>query len=175
MKIEKLEVENFRGWLGSHEIEFSTDPSKPVTLIIAENGTGKSNILEAIMWCLHGELPENTKERERIINAHELKKNKNAKTSVKLTLVDDRASVFTGDTNPRYYISKEMRNGQTPSTSIYELDEGRQRPREYKRKEQLIEKLLPQRLSKFFLFSGEGIEQLFSDIEETKLKRARIA
>ena len=172
MKIEKLEVENFRGWLGSHEIEFSTDPSKPVTLIIAENGTGKSNILEAIMWCLHGELPENTKERERIINAHELKKNKNAKTSVKLTLVDDRASVFTGDTNPRYYISKEMRNGQTPSTSIYELDEGRQRPREYKRKEQLIEKLLPQRLSKFFLFSGEGIEQLFSDIEETKLKQA---
>ena len=48
-----------------------------------------------------------------------------------------------------------------PSTSIYELDEGRQKSKEYKRKEQVIEKLLPERLSKFFLFSGEGIEQLF--------------
>ena len=56
MKIEKIEIENFRGWNGPHEIKFSVKKDKPVTLIIAENGTGKSNILEAIMWCLHGKL-----------------------------------------------------------------------------------------------------------------------
>tara|TARA_B100000035_G_scaffold315339_1_gene335343 strand:- start:537 stop:2597 length:2061 start_codon:yes stop_codon:yes gene_type:complete len=169
MKIEKIEIENFRGWNGPHEIKFSVKKDKPVTLIIAENGTGKSNILEAIMWCLHGKLPASAKEKDRIINYHALKKNKNIAASVKLTIIDDKESQLSKNLNPKYIISKEIRSGKPASSQIYELDPNRQKPHAYKRQEQLIERLLPERLSKFFLFSGEGIEQLFNDSQESQL------
>ena len=66
MKIKSIEITNFRGFNGEHTLEFSMDPQKPVTLIVAENGTGKSNILEAIMWCLHGTLPPKSKDEQTI-------------------------------------------------------------------------------------------------------------
>ncbi len=171
MKIEKIELENFRGWNGSHEIKFSTDPNKPVTLIIAENGTGKSNILEAIMWCLHDKLPDSSNDRDQILNKHAIEKNPRTAASVKLTVVDDKMSNFSKNKNPRYLISKELRpaSNNPESKQIWELDENRQQPREHQGKTKLIESLLPERLSKFFLFSGEGIERLFNHTEESLL------
>ncbi len=174
MKLEKIELENFRGWNGLHEIKFSADPTKPVTLIIAENGTGKSNILEAIMWCLHDKLPESSNDRDQILNKHAIKKNPRTAASVKLTLIDDKISNFSKNKNPRYLISKELRpSSNNPiSKQIWELDQNRQQPREHHGKTKLIESLLPERLSKFFLFSGEGIEQLFNHTEESLLIKA---
>lgn len=170
MKIEKIELENFRGWNGSHEIKFSTDPKKPVTLIIAENGTGKSNILEAIMWCLYGKLPDNSKDPEIIKCMH--CENPKAGARVALEIVDDRESNISGNKNPKYLISRTINHRGEISTAIYEKDPNRQKLREYKRQELLVEKLLPERLSKFYLFSGEGIEQLFDETDEALLKES---
>ena len=36
---------------------FSTDKTKNVTLIRAENGVGKTSLLAALNWCLFGILP----------------------------------------------------------------------------------------------------------------------
>ena len=52
MSIERIEIQNFRGFYGDHEIDLSVDDKKSVTLIIAENGVGKSTILNSIFWCL---------------------------------------------------------------------------------------------------------------------------
>ena len=43
------------------EIEFSTNPNKPVTVVIADNRIGKSDILRAIHWVLYDEVPAHTK------------------------------------------------------------------------------------------------------------------
>jgi DNA sulfur modification protein DndD len=50
---------NFR-LLRDLELEFSTDPDKPLTVIRAENETGKTTILTALQWVLFGDdaLPE---------------------------------------------------------------------------------------------------------------------
>lgn len=47
-----LALENFRGWLGQHELDLSGD----LTLLVGNNGSGKSGALNAIEWCLFGDV-----------------------------------------------------------------------------------------------------------------------
>lgn len=53
MILKSLKIENFRQYL-KDEILFSTDPEKNFTIIQGSNGAGKTNILNAITWCLYG-------------------------------------------------------------------------------------------------------------------------
>ena len=52
-RISSLEIENFRQYRNAH-IKFSRDPQKAFTIIRGSNGAGKTNIMNAITWCLYG-------------------------------------------------------------------------------------------------------------------------
>ena len=54
MKLIRAEFENFR-LLQSLILEFSTDSVKKLTVIRAENETGKTTILNGIQWALYGD------------------------------------------------------------------------------------------------------------------------
>lgn len=53
MIIHKLEMYNFRQYIGEQEVEFSTDPEKNVTVLIGVNTSGKTTIIRAFEWCLY--------------------------------------------------------------------------------------------------------------------------
>lgn len=55
MKIRALTVSRFRGWKETRKICLDS----PITAIIGENGCGKSSLLNAIEWCLYGNLVTN--------------------------------------------------------------------------------------------------------------------
>ena len=57
MIIEFMRVSNWRSFYGINDLWFSTDKTKNVTLIRAENGVGKTSLLAALNWCLFGFLP----------------------------------------------------------------------------------------------------------------------
>ncbi len=50
MKPLAITVSRFRGWKSEHRITLDA----PITSIVAENGRGKSSLLNAIEWCLYG-------------------------------------------------------------------------------------------------------------------------
>ena len=54
MKLLSIKLQNFRQFYGSQTIAFATDPTKNVTLFHAENGVGKTTLLNAILWCFYG-------------------------------------------------------------------------------------------------------------------------
>ena len=54
MLLKSIKLENFRQFADG-QIDFSTDPAQNVTLIIGENGTGKTTFAPAFFWCLYGE------------------------------------------------------------------------------------------------------------------------
>lgn len=60
MKLLKANITNFR-LLKDLSLNFSTSPSKPLTVIRAANETGKTTCLNALTWCLYGSksLPNN--------------------------------------------------------------------------------------------------------------------
>lgn len=54
MILKKIMLKDFRPYYGVQTIEFVSG-EKNITLIKAENGTGKTTLLEAFKWCLYGE------------------------------------------------------------------------------------------------------------------------
>ena len=55
MKIHSIELENFRQYQDKQLIEFSTN-EKNVTVILGENGRGKTGIFRALIFCLYGDV-----------------------------------------------------------------------------------------------------------------------
>lgn len=53
MLLEEITLRDFRCFNGEHRIEFSTDEERNVTLIHAENGVGKTTLLNAMLWCFY--------------------------------------------------------------------------------------------------------------------------
>ena len=53
MRLDSAHITNFK-LLEDVEIQFSTDPALPLTVIRAENGSGKTSILQALRWGIWG-------------------------------------------------------------------------------------------------------------------------
>lgn len=53
MKLLKMELQNFRQYMGNQTIEFATG-EKNITIVFGENGKGKTGIFRALMYALYG-------------------------------------------------------------------------------------------------------------------------
>ena len=92
IRIVSIELNNYRQYYGKQKIDFSSR-NEGFTVIIGENGEGKSNLLNAINWCFYKKEPHGKKDENDIsapvINSHHLLergKDKIASTSVKVIL-----------------------------------------------------------------------------------------
>lgn len=55
MLLESIKLENFRQFR-NESIDFAQgQDGKNVTIIIGENGTGKTTFAQAFFWCMYGE------------------------------------------------------------------------------------------------------------------------
>ena len=92
MIIQRIRIENFRGFTYK-EIDFE---NKPVVLLSAANGVGKTTTIDAIEWCLTGNIgrlktaykARSTNSVERQKNNNGILKNRDAKSTqmIKVTL-----------------------------------------------------------------------------------------
>ena len=53
MRLEHAHIENFK-LLEDVKLDFSTDAAKPLTVVRAENGSGKTSLLYALLWAFYG-------------------------------------------------------------------------------------------------------------------------
>jgi DNA sulfur modification protein DndD len=65
MRIERLLLKNYRQFRET-EFLFQPVPGNDLSVIIGKNGTGKTNILNAINWCLYGDEPHLSKESQQV-------------------------------------------------------------------------------------------------------------
>lgn len=54
MIIKSIEFKNFRQFK-TGKFEFSTDPTKKISIIVGDNTFGKTTIVRAFLWCLFQE------------------------------------------------------------------------------------------------------------------------
>jgi DNA sulfur modification protein DndD len=54
MFINSIEVSNFRRYLGVNRLSFCPSPGKNIAIVSGTNGSGKTSILLAVLWCLYG-------------------------------------------------------------------------------------------------------------------------
>jgi DNA sulfur modification protein DndD len=76
MKLKAITLQNCRQFYGTQSLDFSLDPVKNVTLIHAENGVGKTNLINSFFWALYGKTSVPFEQSHLIINNEALAEEK---------------------------------------------------------------------------------------------------
>lgn len=172
MILEKITIENFRQFRGKQEIFFSTVADRNVTLVHAENGFGKTALLNALLWGFYGHegLSEDLPRKESIIHEVTAARSKSPTvTSAKITIW------FTHDTE-RYRLERELTLEQQRLDSrktdlVLEVNQDGMPIRE-RHPQARIQALMPFGISEFLFFNGEGIERLAREENSEKITDA---
>ena len=174
MRLESAHIKNFK-LLENVDLTFSIDTQKPLTVIRAENGSGKTSILYALRWAMYGErgIPTGM----RLTAA--------AKPPGKPVTVQVRAEFTTTDPysgdEVRYRLIRSCE--ETPSE-----DDGFQRNPDQLRllvrtsageqdiedgKDGLIRKLLPLNLADVFFTNGDDVQRFISSGQQADRERQK--
>lgn len=142
MKFISLKMRNWRSFHGDHEIGFSQDPNRPVTLLLGPNGAGKTGLLNAFTWCLYGQFTEGFDHSDRLVNLESADVDPAAETWVKVVLQHD---------NDEFRIRRST-DARRQVTSEYEVVVTKNGERAT---EDDIHRILPKPLKDLFFFPAE--------------------
>jgi len=160
MILETLTLDNFGVYSGRHELSLTPIPGRPVTLIGALNGGGKTTILEALQLALYGRL-------SRFIDKRRGGYTEYLKESVNRANLQRSASVevvFTSRLRGKDVRYRVLRTWALRADSVVEhLDlevDGVPQPSGEERWAEFMDALMPAQISDLFFFDGERIESL---------------
>lgn len=149
-EITSIEIKNFRPF---HDVKLDFKSNKKNNLIsfTGTNRFGKSNVLNAVLWCLYG---DDAIKYNAEAGKHYLKNERYSKerTEVSVTFSDSHIVKRTED---NFTILKKAIGNKYESVD---------NPQVY------ISNLLPQDISKFFLFKGEFLDSFFEKQNGQALK-----
>ena len=166
MKLISVQIRNFK-LLEDVDLEFSTDPDRPLTVIRAENGSGKTSLLYALLWSFYGSegLPK---------EAHALRLTSTtaavdvpAEVQVRVEFEDYDE---TADTTTRYRLIRSVTETPRPGDKH---ERGAERFRLFRTTERgdeeidagaqaLVLQLVPNRLARIFFTNGDDVQQFIS-------------
>jgi DNA sulfur modification protein DndD len=162
MRLEKISLKDFRCFSGEHSIIFSTDEKKNVTLIHAENGVGKTTILNAMLWCFYDIVTAKFERRHDLVN-HD------AVTAGRTTAY---VEVLFEHNGARYRARRYAGStGNTDRTfSISRLDKGHSMT--LPNPDTFINTVIPKTMATHFLFDGEHAEVFLGEENRSGIRKA---
>lgn len=169
MLLESIKLENFRQFRNEY-IEFAQGADgKNVTIIIGDNGAGKTTFAQAFFWCLYGETEFSDKNMINKLVASDMKPSQKEKVQVTLKLTHGNVS-YTLMREQIY--SKDYSNRIKGDNTIFDIAiKDSKGNTTYVKKtlcEGEVKSILPKELSKYFFFDGERIEKMSKDISTGK-------
>lgn len=173
LKIFALELKNFRQYKGLKRIEFSTDDKKNFTVVQGANGTGKTNLLNAITWCLYGDEKHLSKisSHGMISGITQMVNNRTVEECEDNKFVEIKVRMILGDNKPTYQIQRtKMGIKDSDGTITFDNTDNFQvlwlsNDRDWKpvtsQPNYFINLLLPEGIHDFFFFDGEKLDDFF--------------
>lgn len=168
--ISSISISNYRQYHGKQTLDFKNDKIKNVSLILGKNGAGKSNLLNAITWCLYGIEIHKSKDIHDssgmpVINTSALKSLKNNQNIIAEVIIH-----LATDIGP-WTIKRTLEGGKSALGDFYfneaskltvihpvygqdKIDTGDDT-------QILINNLLPEALKNFFFIDGEQLREFF--------------
>ena len=164
MLLRSIELHNFRQFI-NEKIDFSTDPERNVTLVIGDNGTGKTTFAQAFTWCLYGETDFSNKIMLNRIVAEKMTPDQ--KVTVKVVL-----ALTHGDADYEIIRSQEYRKSYSnkitgANTALNISRKNKNGGIKYLKPNECefeIKKIIPKELAGYFFFDGERIEKMSKEI-----------
>jgi len=184
MMIDSLTLKNYRQYKDERIVFYSENNDRNFIVIQGTTGSGKTNILNAITWCLYGkELHLEKSKGLPIYNTglmDELKPENLVNTEVELRLRDDENGIIiiTRKLNLRKSENGEIRI--VPS-SFSNSEDGSEimMQREVDRDivtiegpEYFVNMMIPEKLEEYFFFDGERLDKYFTKTSSENIQEA---
>ena len=173
MKFDTLILKNFRQYYGEQKIVFSKSRECNITVIHGENGSGKTALLNAFLWALYGKV--NLPDPEKIVNERAITEiNAGEKIEIKVTLVFEhdrkeyslwRKQILRKWSDTDFNIEKVEDDLQLNYIDITGKTITPGNPQE------VINQILPPRLSSLFFFHGEDIDRLSKEENSKEIQK----
>ena len=161
MLLEEITLRDFRCFHGEQTIEFASAAEENVTLIHAENGVGKTTILNAMLWCFYNVTTPRFEKRDDLVNHDALRAGR-----------DTCFVEVVFEHNDRRYRSR--RYGGRPigdrTFSIMRIDDGHSVSIE--NPDSFINTVIPKSMAGHFLFDGEHAEVFMGEENRKGIRRA---
>lgn len=168
MIIKKITLKNFRQYIDT-AIEFATDGDKNITVVMGDNGTGKTTLAQAFQWALYGETGFQIQEIINRIVREQMTMGQSKTVSVSI-------EIFYNEKD--YLIKRSVTYKKNSQMKLEEIDHiftistvdenGELRYFDEGKRNYMIKQFLPKDLSKFFFFDGERIEEMSREIQSGK-------
>src|SRR5699024_6201165 len=143
------------------------DPDKNVTIIMGDNGSGKTTIAQAFSWCLYcsTDFKDNILLNRKIANEMPIDGEETVSAELLLRHGEVDYTITTSQVYRKEFTGKVK--AFNPSQSIrYKRSDGQQEFIKDSLKVQgLIRKILPKDLSRYFFFDGERINLMSKEIQ----------
>ncbi len=154
MKIREIVLNNFRQFYGSQSIKVSTDPKKNVTLIHAENGFGKTTLLNALLWCFYDKTTPKFENKKDIVNhqAHQ-----EGKTNAYVEVVFEQ--------NDEVFLARrDVTKGRESKSvlTVFQATKGNNKVIDAN-SESFINSVVPSEMAQYFFLDGEQAESFSSE------------
>lgn len=164
MLLQTIELQNFRQFV-NEKIDFSTDPERNVTLIIGENGTGKTTFAQAFFWCFYGETDFSDK---IILNRSVIEKmtpdqKETVRVAIRLTHGSAEYEIIRTQEYKKAYTNRVTGANAVLNVQVKSAD-GNTRYLKPLECESAIQNILPKELANYFFFDGERIEKMSKEI-----------
>ncbi|MBC6497412.1 MAG: AAA family ATPase [Alphaproteobacteria bacterium GM7ARS4] len=160
MRLETISLENFRQFYGEQEFTLSTDEERNVTLIHAENGVGKTALLNALLWCFHGRMTARTEFKERII-CDQAREEGAEHASV---------TVSFEHKDKDYDVKRRIDHSGEMTLKAWDIADGNGNVMPYP--QPLVDAVIPDEMANHFFFDGEHAEYFSSQDNTEHVKKA---
>lgn len=178
MLIKSIELTNFRIFAGHQKVDFSADADKNVTVIMGDNGSGKTTFAQAFSWCLY----ETTtfKKANDLLSfsaRDELPVGKASEVKVALTVIHNqkeytiaRRQEYRKDTDTK------LKPGPTVLSVSYKAPDGQVEFFDGEAdKKAIINEIIPKSVSSYFFFDGERVEKMGNEIQDGRSQEFKTA
>lgn len=179
MRINYLQLKNFRQYKDM-KIEFKKNDKGDLHIFIANNGSGKTNIMNAISWCLYQRDLDGYQRKDKLpdFNLRAAKEAEEAgedhiDISVELQ-IENCGEVYTITRMQHVVLPSEF--SQKPSLKIIYQKKGETKiiegDNQQKEADEIIQDILPQAISQYSFFDGETLQNYFNDNKNSSVKDA---
>lgn len=179
MRIERLALRNYRQFRNL-ELTFDRNAPNDLHIVIGMNGTGKTNILNAINWCLYGDEPHLSKDSQQLPRLNlgcvqDGSGTRDEEVAVELWIKTIDGNYLTFERKELYRVGAEEKHpllrdarfearvtDERGNTEILADDEATY----------CVERFVPQRIREFFFFDGERLDRYFKEVTSQNIRHA---
>lgn len=168
MIIESIKIKNFRQYRGPITVNFSLDKDKNFTVIRGTNGAGKTNLLNALTWCLYDKELHKVDTSSaggplyNLITKNRTKPGEHFEVVVEVSMLDEYENRVIFKRSLKYSNDKEGNLAADPFGSkfiVFYSDGINDKP--LSNPNIFIEKNMPKDIEEYFFFDGEKLEDYF--------------